>query len=286
MKISKLIEQMLATRTDLRQSSQNSYRVETRRFGDLLERDALTLTAVEMERWAGDSQKRRRAVRSLKAVLNWSVRHGHLAVNPIAACKGPRIVTRTHQPGIHRALELPALFERARDKAFVTFLLDTGIRVREAIALTWDRVDLDERIVTVDRSVDARGRYQGLKTRGAEREISISSPTASLLRELLPTISHGVPVFRSSEGYRLHLNNWYHRVWMPTLRAAGIKLRVHDLRHACATLLLERGVPIAAVQQRLGHADMQTTARFYTRRSRILSQGAASAMDAILGGSN
>lgn len=283
MRIRNLVDLMLAARTDLRHTSRLKYQVDIQRLGALLDRQPESLTAVEIERWAGDDQKLRCTVRSLKAVFNWGVRNGHMRSNPIAQCRGPRIITRTHQPGIHRSLELPRLFEKPRDRALVTLLLDTGLRVREAIALTWDRVDLDERVLVVDRAVDPRGAYQGLKTRGAEREISFSAPTAALLHQIKPTLSQGVPVFRNRWGTRLNLNNWYHRVWQPVLSTSGIRLRIHDLRHACATLLLERGVPLTAVQQRLGHADMQTTARFYARRSRKLSQQSAQAMDDLLG---
>lgn len=283
MRIRNLFDLMLETRTDLRHTSRLKYQVDIQRLGALLDRRPESLTAVEIERWAGSDQKLRCTVRSLKAIFNWGVRNGHMRSNPIAQCRGPRIITRTHQPGIHRSLELPKLFDKPRDRALVTLLLDTGLRVREAIALTWDRVDLDERVLVVDRAVDPRGDYQGLKTRGAEREITFSGPTAALLRQIKPALSQDVPVFRNRWGTRLNLNNWYHRVWQPALAGAGIRLRIHDLRHACATLLLERGVPLTAVQQRLGHADMQTTARFYTRRSRKLSQQSAQAMDDLLG---
>ena len=282
MNISELAKLMLETRTDIRGTTRTAYRVDLQRLGKLLTQEADSLRAVQLERWAGSDQKLRRTVRSLKAVLNWAVRNGHLEVNPIASCRGPRVVTRTHQPGIHRSLELPALFDRPADRALVTLLLDTGLRVREAVALTWDRVLLAERVILVDRSVDQRGRYQDLKTRGAEREIQISATTAGLLAAIRPSIDYDVPVFRGVHGYRLNVNNWYHRVWQPTLRAAGIQLRVHDLRHACATLLLESGASLTAVQQRLGHAESATTAKFYTRRSRVLSRQSADAMDSIL----
>lgn len=282
MTIRELLARMLADRTDLRRTTRISYRVELQRLADLFDVDPGTLTAPQMERWAGSDQLRRRTLKTLKSLLNWAMRVGLVSANPVAPCKGPRVRTLTNRPGIHRALELPLAFAKPRDRALVTFLLDSGLRIREALGLTWDRVDLTNRSVLVDRALDTLGQYQGLKTEGAERDLVLSSRTVELLRDIRPILAQG-PVFRNRYGGHLDAHNWHCRVWKPTLQRAGIRLRIHDLRHACATYLLEAGLPIAAVQQRLGHSSIETTMRHYARRSAKLSRDAASAMDQILG---
>lgn len=279
-----LLGEMLLN-SELRSATRVSYRVETQRAGALLDREAATITAPEIERWAGSSQPRRRTVRVLKTIFNWAVRNGHLAVNPIAVCSGPRLNSRAHLPGIQRLLQVPAHLPKLRDRALVTLLLDTGLRLGEALALDWQHVDLEALTVLVERSVGKGNKLQPMKTRNAEREIIISEQSASLLRQIMPTLHENCPVFRNRWGTRLDAHNWHARTWRPLMRKLGMSFRIHDLRHACATLLLEAGVPMTAVQQRLGHTTIATTMQFYARRSRVLSRQAAQAMDAVLKGS-
>jgi integrase len=59
--------------------------------------------------------------------------------------------------------------------------------------------------------------------------------------------------------------DWFRRqVWYPAIRAAGlnIKVRIHDLRHARASWLLAGGADLQVVKERLGHASIETTARY------------------------
>ncbi len=276
-----LFDVFLLENSALRPRTINDYRCEIKRFGAMLDWSLTKLTASYCERWAGANQLRRRSIRVAKSALTWCVRSGYIDVNPIAACHGPKIRTKTHVPGIHRVLELPSRFAAGRDRTLITLLIDTGLRINEALALTWDRVCLDRKYITVDRSLDHVGRLQPLKVVGTEREVSLSGTTLKLL-ELLRHEHRRGPVFRSETGGFVCLHNWRRRVWSLVLKDNDINMRIHDLRHACATLLVEEGLPLAAVQQRLGHTSYETTVKFYTRRSARLSQESASAMDRIL----
>jgi integrase len=60
-------------------------------------------------------------------------------------------------------------------------------------------------------------------------------------------------------------------------------MRFHDLRHTAATLAIARGVPIKAVSEMLGHADITTTLRIYAHVIPSMHQAAADIMDDILG---
>jgi integrase len=67
------------------------------------------------------------------------------------------------------------------------------------------------------------------------------------------------------------------------LRRAGLPyLRVHDLRHACATLLLLQGERLEVIQEVLGHGSYQTTRNIYAHVLPELKRGAAERMDGIL----
>ena len=67
------------------------------------------------------------------------------------------------------------------------------------------------------------------------------------------------------------------------LEGAGIpKRRFHDLRHACATLLLAQGVSLRVVQETLGHSLFSTTADIYSHVLPVLMADAAEKMDVAL----
>ena len=60
-------------------------------------------------------------------------------------------------------------------------------------------------------------------------------------------------------------------------------IRFHDLRHTCATLLLSKGVHPKVVQELLGHSSIEITLDTYSHVLPSMSNGVASAMDALLG---
>jgi integrase len=75
------------------------------------------------------------------------------------------------------------------------------------------------------------------------------------------------------------------RSYHATLERAGIPRQpFHQLRHACATLLLESGEELANISKLLGHSSLATTADFYGHLTPDISRRAANRMGAILAG--
>ena len=64
------------------------------------------------------------------------------------------------------------------------------------------------------------------------------------------------------------------------LKAHGLrKIRFHDLRHSCASLLLKQGVPMKQIQEWLGHSDISTTANIYAHLDSRSKQLSAATME-------
>ena len=61
------------------------------------------------------------------------------------------------------------------------------------------------------------------------------------------------------------------------------KIRFHDLRHSCASVLLAQGVPIKQIQEWLGHSDMSTTANIYSHLDAVTKADTGAAMSKALG---
>ena len=92
-------------------------------------------------------------------------------------------------------------------------------------------------------------------------------------------------VWTSRSGAPLGEANFRLRVWRPAPVAAGLEgLRIHDLRHTCATLLLASGEHPKVVAERLGHASTVMTLDVYSHVLPTMQEAAADKLDAILFG--
>lgn len=160
---------------------------------------------------------------------------------------------------------------------FFEFLTHTGMRISEAIGLTWRHVELGEKPHVKVREQVYRGKRKKLKTRKARRDIPLSSGMAARMRELRAQSAAGPrdPVFCSSVGTTLIPGKVARNVLWPAAAAANLVLEINDeeserfpvtfhtFRHTCASLLFEDGRNIKQVQEWLGHADPGFTLRTY-----------------------
>lgn len=155
-------------------------------------------------------------------------------------------------------------------------MLATGLRRGEICALRWEHVDLDRGELKVRRSVGVgkggkpeEGPPKTLKSR---RTVTLDAELVALLRDhaeeqateraaLKAWREHGM-VFTTLRGTPIHPDD-LSKVAREVARAAGVDVRLHDLRHTHASLLLSRGVPVEIVSERLGHADPAITLRIY-----------------------
>ncbi len=129
----------------------------------------------------------------------------------------------------------------------IVFLLNTGARLGEALALRWADVDFRQGLIRLNTSKRAaRGR------KAKPRYV----PMNAALRELLEaTPRGGGPLFE----YPNNINRDFGNI----CKAAGIgHCRIHDLRHTAASWLAMAGVPMVAIMELLGHADLSTTLKY------------------------
>ena len=154
--------------------------------------------------------------------------------------------------------------------------LDAGMRPGELYGLHWPEVDLEAGTVAVVHSLEEVGseqRLKGVKTGGkGERTLALARRTVEALREhrgRMQKEKHDVekgPVFPARRGGFLRRPNVYRRAFLPLVEAAGVpRIRVYDLRHTTATLLLQAGVNVKVVSERLGHTDIRMTLDTYAK---------------------
>jgi integrase len=84
-------------------------------------------------------------------------------------------------------------------------------------------------------------------------------------------------------GHPLQLNNLGQREYAALIKAAGVKrITFHGLRHTCATLLLQAGIPVHVVSERLGHSKVSMTMEVYAHVLPDMQRDAAAKLGALL----
>lgn len=219
----------------------------------------------------------------LSGALKQAVTQGALPRNVASSAVPPRVVV--HPMTVWSPAEARTFLEAItgeRDAAFWTLLLTTGVRRGEALGLRWSDIDATRGVVRVrtqavrgdDPAPPAARGLGRLKTDSSRRTISappalfaVLHPWRAAVRarqlqigplwqdlDLVFPGPSGAPQSGMHAGERLHALSDH---------AALPRIRVHDLRHTYATLLLRQGVAIHVVSAMLGHADAAMTLRVY-----------------------
>lgn len=244
----------------------------------------------------------RYALTVLRMALGQAVRDGLVARNVATAVTGPRITReelRVWSPSEARRF-LAATSEDPLGSLWAV-LLGTGMRLGEALGLRWSDVNLGSRTLAVSgairimpRAVRASGdmRLQRLepKTEAGWRTIALADFVVDGISSR-QRAQAGQPksidgyIFTTPRGTPVDPRN-ANREFERAMTAVGLpRIRLHDLRHTAASLLLAQGFTLEDVKRILGHSSIAMTSDIYGHlvagRSRELADG----MQRMLGGS-
>jgi integrase len=245
-----------------------------------------------------------RTVRICHTVLRQSLeqarRWGFIARSPaVDASPPPQRRAEVIPPTPAEVLQLlDAGFEE--DPAFGTYLwvlAATGCRRGEACALRWSDVDLDRGEVAIRRSISLVAgelREKDTKTHQSRR-MAIDEGTVGVLRthrrrqrEIALALGVGVAddafVFGEPEGGPWRPDVCTNRFGRLRVGVGLDRVRLHDLRHFVASVLVDGGVPIGTVSTRLGHSQLSTTLDLYTHAIPATDQRAAAYLGSLLAG--
>jgi len=156
-----------------------------------------------------------------------------------------------------------------RYRALLVLLAGSGLRPGEALGVTVDRCDFLRRTIRVDRQlVTVAGeppRLAPTKTPASVRTIPVPSAVVDALAAHLKQFGTGELglIFTDSKGDPIRRNALGH-LWRRAATDAGVEgFTPHDLRHYAASVLIEQGASVKAVQRHLGHASATTTLDTY-----------------------
>lgn len=150
---------------------------------------------------------------------------------------------------------------------FFRFLYISGCRKGEALALTWSDIDLQNGIVNISKNITKKvaGASYAVttpKNKSSVRKINIPPSFCVELAEYKSKNKMSEFVFG---GERPFPERTIDRRFASACKLAEVpKIRIHDLRHSCASLLISEGVSIVAVSKRLGHKNVEQTLNTYS----------------------
>jgi integrase len=154
-----------------------------------------------------------------------------------------------------------------RLRAIVATALNTGMRRSELFGLTWDRVDLRNGVILLDKTKN-----------GERREIPINETLRQTLNSIVRRID--IPyVFFNPDTLKKYSDSGIKRSFQTALRKSNIRdFTFHDLRHTFASRLVMAGADIASVQKLLGHKSIKMTLR-YAHLSNVHLKTAVAVLD-------
>jgi integrase len=234
----------------------------------------------------------------LKKSMRKAVDLGYLVKSPMDAVTKPKDRAQ-ERPSL--TIEQAAVFlEAAKSEslhALFAFLLLTGVRPEEAFGLKWDDVNLNERTVSIRRSVQrvpgGGWEFSDLKTATSRRNLDLGAQLTDILRahkreQAKVRLAMGEDwtdnglVFANHARNPLDISHVRKRLAKVLSRAGLPAIRLYDLRHWHGSMLLDQGVNIKAISDRLGHANTSMTVNRYLHAQRSHSQEAVIRLDAAI----
>jgi integrase len=234
-----------------------------------------------------DASTVRNAVMPLRVILRRALEDGEIAVNPASGLRLPAVRGRRDRiasPDEVRRL-LAALPDG--DRALWATAFYAGLRRGELMALRWDDVDLERRLIRVERSYDEKARaIVEPKSRAGRRVVPIVTLLADALGEHRSAEHTPVLVFASARGAPFSGSTVWRRARRAWSAAGLAPIGLHEARHTYASTLIAAGANAKTVAAYMGHASVQTTYDLYGKLMPGSESEAAALLDAYLARAN
>ena len=211
----------------------------------------------------------------LNLIMKYAVINQYIAINPCTYITVPKNLSKTKRESL--TAEQIETVKQSIDKTFgvfAYFLLNTGLRKGEALALRYSDIDFDKKVIKINKTVEWIGNVPNIKnhpkTDAGIREV----PLLDCLLGLIETKDTDELIFPNANGELIRNGN-FTRLWDKYRAETGLTITPHQLRHAYATILYDAGIDLKTAQYLLGHANIQTTMDIYTHLSKSRQDSAS-----------
>jgi integrase len=203
----------------------------------------------------------------LSAIFNFAVKYYKLPSNPARICgaigkKNASSMDFWIQEEFEKFIAVVS--DKPASKTIFPLLFWTGMRSGELLALTLDDFDFLEKTVSINKNY-ARHKGKDLimepKTPKSKRIIALPNFVCSIV------LDYANKLYDYKPNERLfHFTKYYltHEMIRGVKKSGVKKIRIHDLRHSHASLLVEEGFSILLISERLGHENIETTLQTYS----------------------
>jgi len=198
-------------------------------------------------------------------VMQHAVKKGYLTNNPCELAKIPKGLKRNI-----RDLPEDSEIQKVMNSLschfglFAYFLLFTGLRRGEALAVKWEDINFEKATININKAIyfeSNRPKFKSTKTTSGIRIVPLLEP---LKAALLTRKKDSGYLFGNEEPMT---EQAFKRAWEHYKKDSGITITPHQLRHAFATILYEANVDPKSAQKIMGHSDYKTTIEIYTHIS-------------------
>jgi integrase len=235
----------------------------------------------------------------LRSILSEAAREQHIARNVASLVRAPKIEHVEVEPWT--AQEASTFLDSSRDSQFAQLYvvaLTLGLRRGEILGLRWADINPERTQLRVRQTAHRAGAGQGItigptKTARSKRTLPLPEKTATALRARASIqqadlraagdgwVDTGL-VFTTTLGTPIEPSN-LRRTFDKDIATAGVRrIRFHDMRHTCASLLLAQGVQMRVVMEVLGHSNMAITSDIYSHVAPTTLRSASEAMNSAL----
>ncbi len=211
----------------------------------------------------------------LSQMLDEAVNDEVIESSPMARVKTKQLIKKNARPSTYKIdpftpEEIDALLKSAKDQArnLFQFGFESGLRISELIALRWEDVDLERRLVYVCRAV-VDGVEKTTKTEGSTRYVELTPKAVSaLVAQRQWTVLQRARVFHNpvtGEPYN-HDQQVRKSVWTPALTAAALRYRgPGQMRHTFASAHVSRGANLYWLKDQMGHETLEMIQQHYAK---------------------
>ena len=237
---------------------------------------------------------------NIHKALKYAFKVGLIPYNPADRVERPR--KNSFSSGVYGDKELEDLFAAAKGtKLELAIILGAfyGLRRSEIVGMKWDAIDFEKKRFSIQYTVTETNiggkqtivEKERTKTKSSRRTLPIVEPFERLLVELRASQDRNRKVCGKSyctdyldfvyvDELGRRIKPGYITMAFPKLLAkSGLKrIRFHDLRHSCASLLYAHGVSLKDIQEWLGHSTISTTANIYTHLDYSSKEASANAI--------
>lgn len=183
-----------------------------------------------------------------------------------------------------------AKYRNLYEATLYKFLLATGCRINEALALSWSDIDLENATISITKTLNHLGQINSPKSKASYRDIDIDQATITMLKAYqlrqiqeawklggteTVVFSDFIHDYPSNKTLGTRLKTQFKRAGVPNIG-------FHGFRHTHASLLLNSGIPYKELQYRLGHSTLSMTMDIYSHLSKENAKKAVSFYETAL----